>query len=101
MFQLNTPTVTPINDHVWWLDDQAASCYVVAGTKLAAVIDTSIGMSNIRAAAESVTSLPLICINTHGHGDHMGGNWAFDKAYIHPADLPLAQKTINRPELQN
>ena len=101
MFQLNTPTVTPINDHVWWLDDQAASCYVVAGTKLAAVIDTSIGMSNIRAAAESVTSLPLICINTHGHGDHMGGNWAFDKAYMHPADLPLAQKTINRPELQN
>ena len=101
MFQLNTPTVTPINDHVWWLDDQAASCYVVAGTKLAAVIDTSIGMSNIRAAAESVTSLPLVCINTHGHGDHMGGNWAFDKAYMHPADLPLAQKTINRPELQN
>ena len=101
MTQLRTPIIHPINDHVWWLDDhQVASCYVVAGTRQAAVIDTSIGMSNIREAAESLTSLPLICINTHGHEDHIGGNWAFDKAYMHPADLPLAQESINLPEYQ-
>ena len=101
MFQLKTPNITPINDHVWWLDDQTASCYVVAGTSLAAVIDTSVGMCNIREAAASVTDLPLICINTHGHGDHMGGNWAFDKAYMHPADLPLAEKTLRDPQLRS
>ena len=100
--QLRIPNVIPINDHIWLLDDNhQATCYVVAGSKQAAVIDTSLGMSNIRAVAEALTSLPLICVNTHGHGDHMGGNWAFDKAYMHPADLPLAEKTINRPELQN
>ena len=101
MPELRIPNVIPINDHVWLLDDNhAATCYVVAGAKQAAVIDTSLGMSNIRAVAEALTPLPLICINTHGHGDHMGGNWAFDKAYMNLADLPLAEETINWPEMQ-
>ena len=101
MPELRIPNVIPINDHVWMLDDNhAATCYVVAGAKQAAVIDTSLGMSNIRAVAEALTPLPLICINTHGHGDHMGGNWAFDKAYMNLADLPLAEESINHPEMQ-
>ena len=85
MPELRIPNVIPINDHVWLLDDNhAATCYVVAGAKQAAVIDTSLGMSNIRAVAE----------------DHMGGNWAFDKAYMNLADLPLAEESINHPEMQ-
>ena len=55
---------------------------------------------NIREVAESLTFLPLICINTHGHGDHMGGNWSFDKAYMNLADLPLAEEWINSQEVQ-
>ena len=101
MFELRKPSIVPINDHVWLLDDNhEATCYVVAGSRQAAVIDTSIGLSNIREAAESLTSLPLICINTHGHGDHMGGNWSFDKAYMNLADLPLAEEFFNEPEVQ-
>ena len=101
MPELRIPNVIPINDHVWLLDDNhAATCYVVGGAKQAAVSDTSLGMSNIRAVAEALTPLPLICINTHGHGDHMGGNWAFDKAYMNLADLPLAEESINHPEMQ-
>ncbi len=101
MFQLRKPNVIPINDHVWLLDDHhEATCYVVAGTKQAAVIDTSIGLSNIRETAASLTPLPLICINTHGHGDHMGGNWSFDKAFMNLADLPLAEEWLSDPEMQ-
>ena len=101
MPELRIPNVIPVNDHVWLLDDHhEATCYVVAGTKQAAVIDTSLGMSNIRAVAEALTPLPLICINTHGHGDHMGGNWAFDKAYMNLADLPLAEESMNWPEMK-
>ena len=64
MPEFRIPNVIPVNDHVWLLDDNHdATCYVVAGTKLAAVIDTSLGMSNIRAVAEALTPLPLICIS--------------------------------------
>lgn len=99
---LRSPAVTQVNDHIWLMDDnQEATWFVVAGKEKAMVIDTSIGMSAIRAEAAKVTNLPVICVNTHGHGDHMGGNWSFDKAYMHPADLPLAEETINYPELKN
>ena len=101
MPELRVPNVIPVNDHVWLLDDShQATCYVVAGTKQAAVIDTSLGMSNIRAVAETLTSLPLICINTHGHEDHMGGNWAFDNAHMNLADRELADECIDFPEMQ-
>ncbi len=60
MMELRKPYIIPVNDHVWLLnDDHMASCYVIDGTRQAAVIDTSIGLSNIREAAESLTSLPL------------------------------------------
>ena len=101
MPELRKPNIVPVNDHVWLLDDHhMATCYVVAGTRRAAVIDTSIGLSNIREAAESLTSLPLICINTHGHEDHMGGNWSFDTAFMNLADLPLAEEWIRSPEVR-
>ena len=95
-------TVVPVNDHVWLLDDsREAACYVVAGQKRAAVIDTSVGFADIRKTARSLTSLPLILINTHGHEDHIGGNWAFDKAYMNLKDLPLAGEWIGGPRVQD
>lgn len=100
-YTLRHPEIHPVNDHVWLMDDNhEATFYVVAGNKQAMVIDTSIGMCNVREEARKVTQLPLICVNTHGHGDHMGGNWSFDKAYMHPSDLPLAQEAMEWPEVQ-
>ena len=64
------------------------------------VIDTSIGLTNVREEAEKLTSLPLICVNTHGHGDHIGGNWSFDRAYMNLADLDVAKESMNWPEMQ-
>lgn len=101
MLELRKPDIVPVNDHVWLLDDHhEATCYVVAGEKRAMVIDTSIGLCDIRETAERLTDLPLICVNTHGHGDHTGGNWAFERAYMNLADLPLAEESMNWPEVQ-
>lgn len=95
-------TVIPVNDHVWLLDDnREATCYVVAGSVRAAVIDTSLGLADIGKTARSLTSLPLMCINTHGHEDHMGGNWAFEKAYMNLEDLPLAEEWIADPGVRD
>ena len=87
---IRKPNIVPINDHVWLLDDHVATCYVVAGKKKAMIIDTSVGICNIKDVAQSLTQLPLICVNTHGHIDHVGGNWSFDCAYMNLLDLPTA-----------
>ena len=101
MLKLRKPEILPINDHIWLLDDNhEATCYVVTGRERALIIDTSIGLCNIRETAEALTSLPLICVNTHGHGDHIGGNWAFEKAFMNLADLPLAKEYMDWPELR-
>jgi glyoxylase-like metal-dependent hydrolase (beta-lactamase superfamily II) len=61
--------------------------YLVTGVERAAVIDTGMGIGSLKAAVNSITELPLIIINTHGHPDHAGGNAEFDTlAYMHPAD---------------
>ena len=99
-FELRSPNVSKINDHIFLMDDhQDATWYVVSGKDRAVVIDTSVGMSNVRREAEKVTDRPLTLINTHGHGDHIGGNWSFEKAYMNPADLPVAEANLNRGAL--
>ena len=101
MFQLRKPEIIPVNDHIWLLDDHhEATCYVVAGNTQAMVIDTSIGFCNIREIAESLTSLPLVLVNTHGHIDHVGGNWSFESADMNLADLKVAEEDYGMPRLQ-
>ena len=59
-----------INDHIWLLNDHDdGTGYLVTGTD---------------------KDLPLMLVNTHGHFDHTYGNLYFDKAYIHPADIGIA-----------
>ena len=100
-YELRTPEVTPVNDHVWLLNDHGtATCYVVAGAEKAMVIDTSVGLCDIAGAARALTALPLICVNTHGHWDHFGGNWSFDRAWLNSADWPIAREELALPEVQ-
>ncbi|MDE6625542.1 MAG: MBL fold metallo-hydrolase [Lachnospiraceae bacterium] len=99
--QLRHPMITQINDHIWLMNDNnEATGYVVAGNQSAMVIDTMLGMVNVKEEAERLTDLPLICVNTHGHFDHIGGNWSFDKVYINFEDLSLAKETLAMPEIQ-
>lgn len=66
--------------------------YLVLGTEKALLVDTGIGIGSLRKVVESITSLPVIVVNTHCHPDHAGGNAEFDPALINPADLDVFQK---------
>lgn len=83
--------VTQINPHVYLMDDAGeATGYLVVGEEKALVIDTMNGYEDVNAVVKSITPLPVIVVNTHGHCDHIYGNLYFDHAYIHPADMKLA-----------
>jgi glyoxylase-like metal-dependent hydrolase (beta-lactamase superfamily II) len=64
-------------------------CYLIEGKTKALLIDTLIGVGNLRAFCRELTDLPITVVNTHGHIDHIGGNFDFDECYIHPNDISL------------
>jgi glyoxylase-like metal-dependent hydrolase (beta-lactamase superfamily II) len=64
-------------------------CYLAEGKTKALLVDSLIGVGNLRAFCRELTDLPIVLVNTHGHVDHTGGNFDFDECYIHPSDIPL------------
>lgn len=83
--------ITQLLPHLYLIDDAGEStCYVICGQEKAMVIDTVNGMEDLHAIVRSITDLPLIVVNTHGHCDHIYGNAFFEEAWLHPADRALA-----------
>ena len=69
-----------------WVVDIGAVCfsYLLVGEKKALVIDTGMNPANLREFYETITDLPMMVVNTHGHGDHTLCNGYFDEGYMHP-----------------
>jgi glyoxylase-like metal-dependent hydrolase (beta-lactamase superfamily II) len=51
--------------------------YLIVGTKQALLFDTGMGIGNLHAIVERLTSRPVVVLNSHTHNDHVGGNWQF------------------------
>lgn len=64
-------------------------CYLIIGSKKAALIDAGAGVGNIREYVESLTNLPLIVILTHAHIDHSAGSFYFSQVYMTSEDAKL------------
>lgn len=79
--------VRPIDSRTWAIDDHGSDViYLAAGGKKALLIDTGWGVGDLPALAASLTSLPLLVVNTHGHPDHVSGDGQFNQVHIHAAD---------------
>ena len=72
---------------------------VILGSEKALVIDNGHGFGNVRKVIESITDLPLMVVNTHGHLDHAGGNYLFDEVYINFEDIPTYHKYEKEKDL--
>ncbi len=78
---------------VWCINDHGNdNIYLVEGNEKALLIDTGLGQADLATCVKTITRLPVIVVNTHGHPDHVGGNFQFSKVYAHPLDFEL----INR-----
>jgi len=79
-----------VTDGVWHIEDSRGGVvYLVAGTERALLIDTGWGVGDLPAHVATLTSLPLLVVNTHGHRDHVSGNGQFPEVYVHTSDLSL------------
>lgn len=92
----------PDRDNVWHIFARTpglggdAWCHLVPGTERALLIDTGFGVGNLKGMVEKLTNLPVDVLNSHNHGDHVGGNGQFARAYIHAADVPGLQAIYDR-----
>ena len=82
--------IIQIRPNVYLIDDAGDStCYLITGSEKALLVDSVNGYEDLKAITQTLTDLPVIVVNTHGHGDHIYGNVYFEEAWLHPADFAL------------
>ena len=72
-----------ISEYKHW---EETHCYLVCGTERAVLIDTGLGISDIRKIVDRLTSLPVMAVTTHVHWDHIGGHKYFENIAVHEAE---------------
>ena len=74
-----------ISEYKHW---EKTHCYLLIGSKTAILIDTGLGIANIRqVVVDTLTTLPVLVITTHAHWDHIGGHKLFNDIAVHKEDV--------------
>ncbi|MBE9914895.1 MBL fold metallo-hydrolase [Paenibacillus donghaensis] len=60
--------------------------YLLIGEERAALIDTGLGIDNMRRMTDQLTDLPIMVLTTHVHADHIGSHGQYDEIYVHEAE---------------
>ena len=69
-----------ISEYQHWAETH---CYLLCGTKRALLIDTGLGVANIKEVVDKLTMLPIFVVTTHVHWDHIGGHQYFENIGVH------------------
>ena len=64
--------------------------YLIVGDARAVLLDTGMGIGDIRAEVERLTALPVVVVNSHSHYDHIGGNYQFADVWAFDDDSEVA-----------
>ncbi|MCB2287622.1 MBL fold metallo-hydrolase [Clostridium algidicarnis] len=71
--------------------------YLLIGKISALLIDTGLGIGNIKNEVDKLTKLPVIVVTTHVHWDHIGGHVLFKDIYVHKGDAEWLKSGIPVP----
>ncbi|PDZ06689.1 MBL fold metallo-hydrolase [Bacillus cereus] len=73
-------TTFVISEYGHW---EQVHSYLLIGGEKAALIDTGLGIDNIKRITDQLTNLPIIVLTTHVHWDHIGSHGEFKNIYVH------------------
>jgi glyoxylase-like metal-dependent hydrolase (beta-lactamase superfamily II) len=87
-------SVTPISPDIFLISEPmgrvdprigVATCnmYLFVGRERAALVDSGMGIGDLRGVVLQLTDLPCTVLNTHSHWDHVGSNASFAETAIH------------------
>jgi glyoxylase-like metal-dependent hydrolase (beta-lactamase superfamily II) len=86
-------TTSAIDERTWAIDDHGSdTVYLITGNERALLLDTGWGVGDLPALVASLTTLPLVVVNSHGHPDHTYGNGDFQEVHIASADVQFVSE---------
>ncbi|MCM1440611.1 MAG: MBL fold metallo-hydrolase [Roseburia sp.] len=103
-------TVEKIDDNTFAISEyghwEEMHSYLLIGSEKALLIDTGLGVADIKSVVDNLTKLSLTVAATHVHWDHIGGHKYFDNIAVHESEkqwlinfsLPL---TVVKSNLQD
>jgi glyoxylase-like metal-dependent hydrolase (beta-lactamase superfamily II) len=88
--------VIPVADEVQAISEphhaERVISYLIVGTDAALLLDTGMGIDNIRELVGELTDKPITVVNSHHHYDHVGDNHRFEHIAIHAAEADFLQQ---------
>lgn len=102
-------TVEKIDEDTYAISEykhrEETHCYLLIGKDKALLIDTGLGVANMKEVVGKITSLPIMVVVTHVHWDHIGGHKYFNNFAVHenekewimgkfPLPLPVVKKNL-------
>lgn len=91
-------TVEEIDDNTYAISEyehrEESHSYLLIGENFSLLIDTGLGVADIKNVVNTLTALPLIVATTHVHWDHVGGHKYFDNIAVYESER---QWLINFP----
>lgn len=83
-----------ISEYSHW---EETHCYLLCGTRTALLIDSGLGVGNIKDVVVNLTSLPVFVATTHAHWDHIGGHALFEHFSIHQEEVSWIKEKFPLP----
>jgi glyoxylase-like metal-dependent hydrolase (beta-lactamase superfamily II) len=83
-------TIEQIDDSTYAISEykhwEETHCYLLNGDTYSLLIDTGLGVGNIKEVVDKLTKLPIKVATTHVHWDHIGGHKYFNDISVHETE---------------
>lgn len=80
-------TVEQLDEDSWAISEyrhwEETHCYLLTGKEKALLLDTGLGVGDLRWEVEQLAGLPVQVLTTHAHWDHIGGHRQFSDIWVH------------------